>query len=397
MKPAQRTLLLFDVDGVLLHPVGYKVAMRATVDRFAAQMGQSAMGPSDDEIAVFEACGFSNEWDSVAVCVSAMLLAAFHQQPDLLRPTLAEAFAAVQAAKMALPRPDFTGIARAVHQHNGDGYFPSRHYLDMLRLNDDYGALLRALLEDVYDVIGTPTTRTFQTYALGSARFAETYGQPAPFESESYLIKHDRALLSEANRVRLLDWRRESGHGAAIFTARPSLPPADLADAPATIPTGSQAAGYSPEAELAAELLGLVGQLPLIGQGRVSWLATRFGRGAADYVKPSPVQGLAAIGAAAFGSEADALNAAAELYEHGTLTGPLAALREGAVRVLVFEDSTGGIRATRQAAERLAQAGLDIIFEAVGVSPHPDKRAALAGVADRVVDNINEGLSWVWD
>ncbi len=383
-----RTLLLFDVDGVLVHPVGYKAALRALVDRFAAQTG---MGPDDNEIAFFEACGFINEWDSGAVCVSAILLAALDQRPDLRRGTLDETFEAIHAARISVARPDFIGIMRGIHQQHADGLFPAARYLDMLaaRLNDGTLTLARDLLGNVYDVIRTPTTRTFQTLTLGSARFAAVYGQPAPFESESYLTRYDIPLLSETGR--LLDWLREPGRGAAIFTARPSLAPADLVGAPAAVLTG-----YAPEAELAVELLDLAGKVPLIGQGRVTWLAQRYGRGAADYIKPSPVQGLAAIGAAASGTETDALNAAAALYEHGELTAPLAALREQTTQVIVFEDSAGGIRATRHAVERLIQAGLDVHLMAVGVSTNSDKRAALAAVADTVVDDVNAGLALVY-
>jgi hypothetical protein len=396
--PTQRTLLLFDVDGVLVQPDGYKLALPATIDRFAAQMGQPSMGPDGDEIAVFEACGITNEWDSSAMCVSALLLAALEQRPDLGRRTLDDTFAAVRAARLNLGRPDFVGIAREVHHQHADGHFPAARYLDMLsaRVNGDHFPLLRALLGNVYDVLNTPTTRAFQTHTLGSERFAAAYGQPAPFESESYLARYDVPLLSEANRERLLDWQRDPDRGVAVFTARPSLPPADLDEPPATVPTSTQATGYAPEAELAVELLGWAGKVPLIGQGRVSWLASHHGRGAADYIKPSPVQGLAAIGAAASGTETDALNAAAALYEHGHLVGPLAALRDSPTRVIVFEDSTGGIRATRHAVERLAQAGLDVTFEAIGVSPNPDKRAALDQVAAHVVDDINAGLARVF-
>jgi phosphoglycolate phosphatase-like HAD superfamily hydrolase len=379
---AQCTLLLFDVDGVLIHPVGYKVAMRTLVDRFAAQMGQSPMGPDDDEIAFFEACGLT---------ISAILLAALDQRPDLRRSTLDDTFDAIRAARISVARPDFAGIVRAIYQQHADGHFPAARYLEMLaaHLNDGTLALVRDLLGNVYDVIGTPTTRAFQTLTLGSARYTAVYGHPAPFENESYLTRYDIPLLNETDR--LLDWLHDPGRGAAIFTARPSLPPADLTEAPAAVLTG-----YAPEAELAAELLNVTGKLPLIGQGRVSWLAQRYGRGAAEYIKPSPVQGLAAIGAAASGTEADALNAAAALYEHGDLTGPLAALRDQSTQVIVFEDSAGGIRATRRAVERLDQAGLDVRLMAVGVSSNPDKRAALAAVADHVVDDVNAGLALVY-
>jgi hypothetical protein len=391
MASDPRTLILFDVDGVLIHPVGYRVALRALVDYFALQMGQPAMGPSDDEIAVFEACGLTNEWDSGAMCVSAMLLAALETRPDARRATLEDTFAAIRGAGVQFPRPDFTSTAHEIARHHPDGHLPASSYLALLSARTDPAtvSLLCALLGDVYDVQDAPTTRVFQTYTLGSGRFAATYGQPAPFKSSSCLADYDVPLLAEKNREHLLRWSQAPGHGAAIFTARPSLPPADLPD---DEPPGDPPAGYAPEAELAAELIGLAGKVPLIGQGRVGWLAWRNGRGAAEYVKPSPVQALASIGAAASGSETEALEAAAALFEHRELAGPLVGLAGHPTHVIVFEDTAGGIRAAQRAVELLQRAGLEVTFEGVGVSEQTDKRAALAQVADHVVDEINAGL-----
>jgi hypothetical protein len=383
---------------VLVQPDGYKNALRATVDYFAARMGQPSMGPSDDEIAVFEACGLLNEWDSGAICLSALLLAVLDRQPDLYRATLDATLDAIRAADLSLPRPDFVTAARRIYARHRDGHYPAANYLRLLAHEIDaaQGPLFMTLLANVYDVLNAPTTRVFQAHTLGSAFFAETYGQPAPFESESFLATHDVPLLNANSRDHLLAWQREPAHGVAIFTARPSLPPADLPDRVQTIPADGQTTGYAPEAELATDLLGVDGQIPLIGQGRVSWLAIRHGRGVGDYIKPSPVQALAGIGAALSGAETDALHAAAALYEHGELTGPLAALRDSMTRVVVFEDSAGGIRATRGAVDHLNTAGLEVQLEAIGVSPNADKRAVLCEVAEYVVDDINTGLALIW-
>jgi hypothetical protein len=378
-----QTLLLFDVDGVLLHPVGYKVALRDMVNWFAAQMGQPEWGPDEDEIAVFEACGITNEWDSGAMCVSAILLAALTQQPDLRRETIDETISAIKQAGLALSRPALADLARELHI---DGHTPAYAHLSLLtqRVDAAYAPLLSALLNDVHSLT-TPTTRHFQTLTLGSDGFKATYGQAAPFESASYLETYDISLLDESHRERLLQWRQETGHGAAIFTARPSLPPRDL-----PVPQG-----YPPEGDLAARLLRLDGEIPLIGQGRMQWIAAQYGRKAVEYVKPAPVQALAAIGAASCQSECPALEAAAALVERDQLTGPLADLAGHTTRVIVFEDATGGIRATKAAVERLQQVGLDVSFEAIGVSPNVDKRAALSTVATRVVDDVNQALDTV--
>lgn len=393
-----RTLILLDVDGVLVHPVGYKAALRDTVDDFAAQMGLPAVGLSYDEIAVFEACGLTNEWDSGAICASTLLLAGLARRPDLrpaLRPaTLADTLAALREARLDIPRPDFGAVARAVaaelaRRDSGKHHIPAGVYLSALADQTDPVVLplLAELMGDVY-AIYTPTTRAFQARSLGNVLFAQTYGLPAPFECESYLIQHDRPLLDDSARARLLAWHGSNGHGAAVYTARPSLPPADLSH--------ESVQGFSPEGDLAVRLLNLDGAIPLIGQGRVNWLASQRGRGPAEYVKPSPVQALAAIGAAASRTERAALEAAAALYEDGALVGPLAELAGQPVRVMVFEDAAGGIRSARRAVDLLGDAGLDVSFEGVGVSPQADKRAALSAVADRVVDDVNEGLEPVF-
>ena len=383
---ANRTLILLDVDGVLVHPVGYKLAVQETVAHFAVQMGQPRHAPSLDDISVFEACGITNEWDSGAICTAAILAAALKARPELARPTFEATLAAVAESGILVTLPPFAEIARAVRMRLRDGEIPAAVYFDQLAEDTPSEAVtaLSALLADVYS-IETPTTRHFQTRTLGSARFAETYRSAAPFEAESYLVTHDVPLLDEAHRSALLDWATAPAHGAVIYTARPSLAPA-------------KAAGdgdYAPEAELATELLDVAGRIPLLGQGRMAWLAAQRGRPGPAYIKPSPVQALAAIGAAVSGDEHASLLAAAAFYEDGSLEGPLANLREGSTRVVICEDSPGGVQAGHRAADLLQSAGLAVTFEGIGISPHAEKRAALGEVAAHVVDDINAALDLV--
>lgn len=388
------SLLLFDVDGVLIHPAGYKAAIRATVSHFAARMGLpdalAVYAPDEHEIAVFEACGITNEWDSGAICVGALLDAALEADPALARPTLDATLAAIHAARPALDRPDYAALARSIPHVTVDASIvPATRYLWLLTARGgDHLPLLTALLGDVYG-LHAPTTRVFQAHVLGSALYASVYQEPAPLEHAGCIAAYDVPLLTPDTQARLLAWRTQPGHAVVIFTARPSLPPAGAAT-----PQGN---GFSPEAELALELLGFDGQIPLIGQGRVGWLARQRGRGTADYTKPSPVQALAAIGAGIAGDECAALHAAAALVEDGRLEGPLAALRDHTLSLTVFEDGIGGIRATLDAARLLQNAGVDVRARAIGISPHPDKRAALSVVAHHVVDDVNAGLALIWE
>ena len=353
------TLFLFDVDGVLVQPKGYKLALRDTINRFARQYGFSPVNVSMEEIALFEACGLTNEWDSAAMCVGAMLVA---QQ---LGSTL---------------RPDFAGIAREIKNRNPDELpvAPISHAV----LCEQHGRdnhELDTLFNDIFDV-NTPTTRVQQVHTLGHERFLQTYGMVAPFESESYLLVHDTPLLSTENREYLLQWREADNHGFTIYTARPSKAPTD------------DGLGYAPEAELARELLGFDDTVPLIAGGRVQWLARQHGKGAGDYIKPSPVQALAGIGAAFGNEELPALHAAAALVENNALIAPFDALVKHPLRIYVFEDSTGGIQAVRGAVELLQEHRAQVEFVPIGISDEQSKQQALKTVTAQVFDNINIAL-----
>jgi hypothetical protein len=383
-----RTVLLFDVDGVLIHPRGYKEALRATLDRIAKMMGQPPVAITDDEMNVFESLHLTNEWDSAAMVAAALLIDVLNAQPDLCHETLDGTLQAIREAGVRVPRRDLSALARECMGAHSHGMLPSQTIHAILRPYVHVSAypLLDEVLRDIYSW-RSPTTYILQHYTLGSKAFVETYGEPPQFETDSYLAQYDKPNITPETSSRLLDRLTDPDWYAAIFTARSSRWPADYVNGH----DGSNHL-YPPEGDLVMELLGFSGHIPMIASGRLAWLSTRRGRGIADYVKPSPVHALSAIGAAVSGRESAALEAAADLVEHNKLTGPLAMVADGKTRVVVFEDSSGGIRSTRGAVEKLQQAGVDVCSEAVGVSPHPAKQETLNKIADRVVNDINEAL-----
>lgn len=384
----QRTVLLFDVDGVLIQPGGYREALRRTLDVFADQMGQRPISLTDDEIHHFESIYLTNEWDSSAMCAGALLIDALADRSDLVQSTLAETLEAVRASGLQIERPDLAMVAETCMADHTLGAYPSRtiHAALKRRAPKHVQHLLDELYADIWHW-RSPITYLFQQHTLGGEHFRETYGEPPRVEVESMLLAYDKPLISEETKSRLQARMRERGWHMALFTARPSRPPSDDVSVP-----DANLHYYPPEADLAAELLGFEGPVPMIASGRLAWLATRRQREIPDYVKPSAVHALAAIGAAISGQECAALDAAAELNDTGAVTGPLEALKEGSTRVVVFEDAAGGIYATQRAVEALQKVGLAVKVEAVGISPHQSKRDALSPVADRVVDDINEAL-----
>jgi len=161
----------------------------------------------------------------------------------------------------------------------------------------------------------------------------------------------------------------------AVYTARPSKPKQDC-------PPGFN---YSPEADLALEMLGLQ-ELPLIATGQINWLSEHLGVPVHELGKPSPVQALAAIAAAITRQVEQSLLAAADLQLNGkeeyfqNLPG---------LAIHVFEDSGGNTASVRRAVDRLKAVGMVCTFNAWGIGDNPDKQRALLDAGAELVPDIN--------
>lgn len=394
-------VLLFDIDSVLVEPNGYWASIRETVGLYARGLGYGPDGvPTLEDIQEFEACGLTSEWDSCPMCVGALLIGALAGHPvppperliDWLFHPL-EPFPGPCGAVAPVPPGFFAELARQTRAGQQPGERPSHASLRALLAYTPAapGAAMHALLDDTHDLDRAPVTQVFQNFALGGAGYRTCYGRAAEFESPSLLGERDRALLTGEGRARLRALLADGrGYGACLYTARPSGPPRDA---------GADPRGFSPEAEIAAELVGLA-DLPLIGFGRMRWLAARRGRRPDAYVKPSPVQALASIAAALGAGEPAALEAAAALADPepdpgaGALPAPFDMLRERPAGITVFEDSERGAQAVLSAAAVLREAGCRVTVQVVGIAAAAGvKRAALERVAGVLVPDVNAGIA----
>ena len=391
-------LFLFDVDGVLVDARAYLKALQDTVSHFSRRMGVGDHPPTEEEARTFEAHGLTSEWDSGPACVATLLLERLRREPSLpLPPRWPDALSLLAAHPRLLPRPDYTLLARRVDERMGisnSGVEAQPCWAALATLWDEaqatpgleahrlaLAALLDTLLGHTSDFFRAPVPHHFQHLVIGSQGVAETYGVAPDFESPAYLRQYDQPLLSPATRARLHESTAGRQVRAAIYTARPSLPPVE-ADEPTN--------GYSPEAEIARSLVGLEAY-PLISLGRLRWLARRTGEDVERLIKPSPVQALAAIGAAWSGREAVALQAALALHRDGELCSPLAGL--GPVTVHVFEDSTGGLEAVERGTEMLQAAGATVAWRPYGVAPTGGPKAAALAARDApIYPSVNEAV-----
>jgi hypothetical protein len=224
----------------------------------------------------------------------------------------------------------------------------------------------------------------FQNYALGHQLYEKYYGLPAHVTGEPLLEKLDKSYLKAEMRAELLARRTAGEAFPALYTARPSLAP---------IESGDALRGYTPEAEIARKIAGL-DPAPVMGFGKVDWLARRTGYIGADLVKPSPVQSIAAIAAARTGLEVESLKAALAAVRGDHLRYPLTACAGETVHI--FEDSASSLRAVTRAVELLNRPGLNLRLVRHGVAPSGSpKRDTLAQAADMLHEDVNEGLAEV--
>jgi phosphoglycolate phosphatase-like HAD superfamily hydrolase len=355
-------LLLLDLDGTLIDDRAYRAAIDATVQRYAEQHGLPVYLPTDADVAVLHAHGFSNEWDSVAFLVGILYDARARQLQE---------------------RPSYQAWTRKTAQYQG---LPNERARDAL-LREAPAALhatLYALLDHVTDVEHTPTTRLFAETILGSDLFTQHYGLPPALNTPSLLEALDEPLLQPAGHDIIVT------HRSCIFTARPSLPPGHRfangsGNSEALIPPV-----HPPEAEIGLKLLRLE-HLPMIALGHVQWLADQHRERVYDLTKPGPVQALAAMLAACGIEEQQALRAAYRLWKHGVYDPLYQGLHNQ--HVYVFEDNAGGVRACHTAASLLGTQGIQVTIHGMGIAVAEAKRMALLPVCDAVYPSVNEALA----
>ncbi len=344
------TILLLDIDGVLVSPGGYRAALHATLNYFVNLTGLPHFEFPEEKLAGFERRGITSEWDMVPLLLGVLW------NDILSHDAIADLPADVSSAAVEIGRhlngyrpldliiPEFELVA---------GQYPA----DTALQNDFFSSIPKPLrtnlLQRSRDVHFSQTMRIFQHYTLGSQTFTQTYDLPAEVETESLLRKYDRSNIGDAIREKLC----QPGINLAAFTARPSAPPREVPAPPL---------GYAPEAEIALDLVGLP-DIPLISFGKLQYLGEQRGYDPEFLLKPSPVQALAGIAAALTGNEWSSLQAACDWYETGQLTGPLAQLPRS-LDVAIVEDTLGGVRSVQAAGEILQRAGLEVTARAYGLT-----------------------------
>jgi|GEM_PF-4800065 len=136
-------IILLDIDGVLMHPGGYRAALRATVNHLI--------------------------------------------EPPLYIP------------KEGSPAPWFIPEFSLI-----PGQYPAETAMQAGCFASIPDGLRKNLLTETRNIYKSCTMRVFQQFTLGSENFTKTYNLRADFETESVLLTFDRANINEDIRGKLL-------------------------------------------------------------------------------------------------------------------------------------------------------------------------------------------------
>lgn len=394
-------VFLFDIDGVLIEPFGYRHAMRSTLEYYYHQMGlPTSFLPLEDEIGYFEAHRITSEWDMIPICLAGI----FDQALQANAPLLSSVFEAIQWIKSSQPelnRPDYRAIIDdCARLHTHQDALADRLLLALRSQTNNQPfknlarqPLIEALLANTRNFALNEVTRTFQNHVLGEQTFQQIYPQLPRLPLLSSLEKHDRSQIDPSDREHILALIKSSTIRAAAMTLRPNLYPANSHNSHHNV------AGYSPEAEIAIHLTSLE-CLPVAGYGTLLYLAEKYHLLIDQIVKPSALHALVGF-FLALRNSTEALDWAYKVYtcthnsnwQTDSPSRNIQVLLHGKELALhVFEDSPNGIQSAQSAVEILRAIGVHVDLHAWGISSHPDKQLALTRLGATVATTTEEAL-----
>jgi hypothetical protein len=369
-----KSFILFDMDGVLLKPLGYHQSLQSMVIRIGHALGAPNTNLTLAQIAKFESLGVSNEWDSLAISTALILINLWQMNPDLRLSALTE----IQPLDSKTP-PGFDAF---LERFNYDDRLPCESALLQLLSNNQWlNPAQKSQLEDILlnsrDIYNSPIMRAYQETVLGSNTFQENYGLEPQLGIESFLSKYDKPMMTPTTKAAFTRWLSESNHYAGIMTNRPSAcPPGYLS---------------SPEAELGAVRAG-VGDLPMIGSGLLAWYAKQF-TDLPEYklLKPNPVHALGLMLRILGQPPKAALDAAVQLWQGEGQKDVWQSLNNS--KIIIFEDSVNGLACGQAAQNLFQQNGVCVDLTKIGISNDPNKIKALETQTDIIMTDIN-AVNW---
>lgn len=385
---------LFDIDGVLLKPGGYRKASNETLHHFFTQMGFKDLPDFDPFFVLFEAIDVTSEWDMLPLFLVAGLEKSFQNynlKNQLMNWTEITAYVQNQNGLFFLPEDEIDYFASYLM----DGISPaesvfkssaSAQFFNNFPRTSTYSPWVFAdLLCNTRDPHTSEVTAFFQNLILGDRLFESILDKSALHKTESYLILHDQNNLGSAETKKILELCKTEEIYCAAMTARPSGYPDGCVNHQI----------YFPEAELGLRTAALE-HIPVIGYGSMVYLAKCFGETGDFYLKPSPIHALSAVLASRGRSIRESVKIAYSILKDGEIAMVHRELLDGLFpkgsTIHIFEDSAIGIRSVTRLTKWLNSVGYEVDCKLYGISEDQHKISALKKENAAIYANINAAL-----
>lgn len=395
--------MFFDIDGVLMNPLGYRQATRDTITRIFSEFGMSNIKILESNLSAFEAQGITSEWDMIPLFLLAWMEKCFDLFTPLNKITDRNDLAIYL---LSIDHSNFqpTEIINNLGKKLRSGMAPAESILENINNGDDcnkfplvqnYASwLIQGLLTSTRDIKISNSTRIFQNLILGDRVFKEICGLSPQIKTDSYLIKYDEKFLNEKSLTMLQNLARLKSVYICAITARPSLQPSFEISKPSSN-------FYFPEAELAIKKLGFE-NLHVVGYGTVKSIAERININAESLVKPSFIHSLIAL-AVSCETNFEKILEFLKINRNGledpdqTFIGLESILPAWVFSnkslLHVFEDSPIGVQSVKSLNRLLVKNGIDSNILAYGIASDSQKINSLKKENARIFANINQALS----
>jgi hypothetical protein len=385
----KKTILLFDMDGVLVEPRRYRASLQSSMDFFGKIMGWDSLYPGEETIAWFESRGIISEWDIAPIFMASVVETVLETYPGLPIPQEFTTFCEmVKRAKIPKPNLHVETIVSQLPSIKKAGFTYCDLVLYMVASGPARAAfprlactsLINDLLMHSRIVQKNLITRVFQEVFLGQNAFENTFHLPAICLDRNTERIVDTQLISNEWNSALKDAWENGLVNPAIITARPSA---------FDYPAGEGRIEFSPEADIIVDQLGW-NRFTLIGQGQLQYAADQMGCDSVDLIKPSPVHALGALGATITGSLFPSIKAGWDLVNNVPTT-----FYEGFpdLDIHILEDSPVGIRGTMKAVDMLEFEGMNIQLTKWGIATDENKVKELQKIGATVVPTVNDALA----
>lgn len=387
----KKNVFVFDLDGVLVTGEGYKQAFRQAIHFLCEQAGMEDFTPSSEVHSYFEAIGISSEWEMTPIFFAFLLENAMIHDRDPLPETLEDLLKNRTMEQFQWDEKDHQKILN-LRPFLLTGEKASQsilRYKDEIQRQGIFSIIgnfpiFLDLLSDTHDVFNSISCQLIQTFANGSVIFEKTSGIKSKLDCDPFLQKYDQPCLAESYRASLMKAYQSKELNCVICTARPSLPPKNA-------PLDTKP--YFPEAEMGRQAIGLP-DFPLVGWGGMQSLGIFTGRNPSEFLKPQPVQTLAAICMALGMDYWDSLLLAYQichLNKDQNLGESLRIFPEE-MNLTIFEDLQNGLIAGKKVKEVLENLGVKINLRLYGITHIHEKAKSLSAIGATVVETVNDAV-----